>query len=137
MRNMSMQSGSSSGSRRGSAKSNALGDSKSSTKQYYHVQIAKLADAFEKQFFSSLQQIEALEVTNNKMQSQSLGEMDPTGNGGKVFQNMTIHKQYLEYNDLKTTLYHRLKRINQWSIVLNITGVISLIYLIVSLFVDK
>ena len=76
-------------------------------------------------------------MTNNKMQSQSLGEMDPTGNGGKVFQNMTIHKQYLEYNDLKTTLYHRLKRINQWSIVLNITGVISLIYLIVSLFVDK
>ena len=61
------------------------GGGKGAEKKYYHVQIAKLADAFEKQFFSSLQQIEALEVTNNKMRSSSLGDMDPEGTGGKVF----------------------------------------------------
>ena len=139
---MSMQSRSSidSNSRRGSGKShNGLSESKNSKqgeKRYYHVQIGKLADAFEKQFFSSIQQIEALEVSNNKMRSQSLGDMDPQGSGGKVFQNMTIHKQYLEYHELKNLLQQRLKNINRWSIVLNVTGVISLIYLIVSLFVD-
>jgi len=64
-----------------------------SEKRYYHVQISKLADAFEKQFFASIQQIEALEMNkNNQLRSQSLGEMDSNGKGSKVFQNMTIHK---------------------------------------------
>jgi len=52
-----------------------------------------------------------------------------------VFQNITIHKQFIEYNELKESLNRQLALITRWSAFLNLVGVTYLIYLTVSLFV--
>ena len=54
-----------------------------------------------------------------------------------VFENMTIHKQYTEYNEIKDLMYARLKSVNTMSSVLMIIGVVYMIYLTVSIFLDE
>ena len=63
--------------------------------------------------------------------------MDPNGKGIKVLESMTIHKQYLEYNELKALMHHKIKMVNRWSLLLNIIGLVSFIYLIITLILDK
>ena len=50
---------------------------------------------------------------------------------------MTIHKQYTEYNEIKDLMYARLKSVNTMSSVLMIIGVVYMIYLTVSIFLDE
>ena len=54
-----------------------------------------------------------------------------------VFENMTIHKQYVEYNDIKDTMAARLKSVNNMSTVHMIIGVVYMIYLVVSIFLES
>ena len=49
---------------------------------------------------------------------------------------MTIHKQYLEYHEIKDLMFHRLKMLNRWSVVMNVLGITSLVYLVISLFAN-
>ena len=49
---------------------------------------------------------------------------------------MTIHKQYLEYHELKALMYHRIELVNKWAFLLNIVAVVSLIYIVITLFID-
>ena len=62
--------------------------------------------------------------------------MDPSSSGSNLLHGLTIHKQYLEYHELKSLMEHRLKLVNRWALLLNFLGVASLIYIIVTLFVD-
>ena len=40
-------------------------------------------------------------MRDNQMRSQSLDQLTPGGKGSKVLESMTIHKQYVEYNQMK------------------------------------
>ena len=50
--------------------------------------------------------------------------------------NMTIHKQFYEYHDLKNLMYAQLKFVNTMGILSMCLGMTYMIYLTISLFVD-
>ena len=64
--------------------------------------VEKLADAFEAQFFQNVKALEENKDTNQSkrmldgMMSDSTVSFIP--DESKFFENMTIHKQYLEYS---------------------------------------
>ena len=70
------------------------------------------------------------------MRSHSVDQFDSSNPGSKVLNGMTIHKQYLEYNELKALMYHRIKLVNQWAFLLNLIAIITLIYIVITLFLD-
>ena len=49
---------------------------------------------------------------------------------------MTIHKQYTEYHDLKHDLFARISRINKSAGIILIIGVVYLVFLTISLFIE-
>ena len=67
----------------------------------------------------------------------SFSAIDADGKPKRVFQSITICRQYEEYTGLKTKVYSNLKTANCLSLVLLIIGVIFTIYLAISLFVDR
>lgn len=73
-------------------------------------------------------------MSNNKMRSQSLDQMDPGGSGSKVLESMTIHKQYLEYHELKAQVFLLVAKVNRCSVVLSVFGVIFFSVLLVFIF---
>lgn len=65
---------------------------------------------------------------------------DATAGEGKpkrAFEAMTIHKQYAEYHDLKDDMYTQLRSVNKYSTLLILIGVLYLVYLTISIFVEN
>ena len=61
--------------------------------------------------------------------------LDENGKAKRIFENMTIYKQYVEYHALKSSLYESLKSVNRLSKVIMTIGVIYLLFLTVSCFI--
>ena len=112
------------------------------------MQLSKLAEAFENQFFTSIEQIEALDSTMStrktsmvsmtvKDDGSKLGPLDAKGSPRRVFENMTIYKQYMEYHQLKSSLYDSLNGVNRLSKVVMVIGVAYLLFLTVSCFIGQ
>ena len=66
-----------------------------------------------------------------------LPEFDAEGKPRRVFENMTIHKQYYEYHSLKNLMYSQLKCINILGLVAMALGMAYMIYLTISLFLPS
>jgi hypothetical protein len=66
-----------------------------------------------------------------------LPALDANGNPKRVFENMTIYKQYSEYHTLKDSLYAALKGVNRLSKVIMAIGVAYLLFLTVSCFIGE
>lgn len=64
-----------------------------------------------------------------------LPALDENGKAKRIFENMTIYKQYVEYHDLKRSLFDSLKSINRLSKVVMSIGVAYLLFLTVSCFI--
>ena len=62
---------------------------------------------------------------------------DSNGKPKRVFENMTIYKQYVEYHALKDSLYASLRLVNTLSKIIMAIGVTYLLYLTVSCFVKE
>ena len=71
------------------------------------------------------------------MAHQSLPAKDSNGKPKRVFENMTIYKQYVEYHALKDSLYASLRLVNTLSKIIMAIGVTYLLYLTVSCFVKE
>jgi len=59
---------------------------------------------------------------------------DENGKPLRVFESMTIYKQYYEYNAIKETMYSQIKNVNRFANVHMVCGVIYLLFLILSCF---
>lgn len=108
------------------------------------MQLSKLAEAFENQFFASIEQMDALDysITNGRNSSSvvmsladRLPALDENGKTKRIFENMTIYKQYVEYHALKSSLHDSLKSVNRLSKVIMSIGVTYLLFLTVSCFI--
>ena len=66
-----------------------------------------------------------------------LPALDENGKAKRVFENMTIYKQYVEYHALKKSLYDSLKTVNRLSKVVMGIGVTYLLFLTVSCFIGS
>ena len=75
-------------------------------------------------------------AAQRRADSDALPELDDNGKPKRVFQNMTIHKQYYEYHELKNLMYAQLRFVNLMGVVLMCIGMAYMIYLTISLFVD-
>ena len=71
------------------------------------------------------------------MAHYSLPALDANGKPKRVFENMTIYKQYVEYHALKDSLHASLRLINTLSKIIMVIGVTYLLYLTVSCFVKE
>ena len=71
------------------------------------------------------------------MSQNQLPALDVNGKPRRVFENMTIYKQYVEYHDLKDSLFNSLKSVNRLSKVIMAIGVAYLLYLTVSCFIGE
>ena len=71
------------------------------------------------------------------MAHNSLPALDANGKPKRVFENMTIYKQYVEYHALKDSLHASLRLINTLSKIIMVIGVTYLLYLTVSCFVKE
>ena len=69
--------------------------------------------------------------------ADALPELDDNGKPKRVFQNMTIHKQYFEYHEMKNLMYAQLRFVNNMGLAVMILGMAYVIYLTISLFVDN
>lgn len=69
--------------------------------------------------------------------ADALPELDHNGKPKRVFQNMTIHKQYFEYHEMKNLMYAQLRFVNNMGLAVMILGMAYVIYLTISLFVDN
>ena len=76
-------------------------------------------------------------AAQRRADSDALPELDDNGKPKRVFQNMTIHKQYYEYHELKDLMYAQLRFVNNMGLVVMILGMAYVIYLTISLFVDS
>ena len=63
--------------------------------------------------------------------------LDSSDKPKRVFENMTIYKQYAEYHALKDSLYASLRLVNTLSKIVMAVGVTYLLYLTVSCFVKE
>ena len=71
------------------------------------------------------------------MAHSQLSTLDKDGKPKRVFENMTIYKQYVEYHDLKDSLYKSLRSVHNLSKIIMALGVAYLLYLTVSCFVAE
>ena len=58
------------------------------------------------------------------------------GKTKRVFENMTIHKQFNEYHELKETLFSQISSVNCFASFHIILGVVYMMFLTVSIFAD-
>ena len=70
------------------------------------------------------------------MAHQSLSAKDNNDKPKRIFENMTIYKQYVEYHALKDSLHTSLRLVNTLSKIIMAIGVTYLLYLTVSCFVE-
>ena len=64
-----------------------------------------------------------------------LPALNENGKAKRIFENMTIYKQYVEYHELKNSLFQTLKTVNRLSKVIMTIGVFYLLFLTVSCFI--
>ena len=76
-------------------------------------------------------------AAQRRADADALPELDHNGKPKRVFQNMTIHKQYYEYHELKDLMYAQLRFVNNMGLAVMILGMAYVIYLTISLFVDS
>ena len=69
------------------------------------------------------------------MSQNQLPALDNNGKPKRVFENMTIYKQYVEYHGLKDSLYESLQIVNTLSKLIMVIGVTYLLFLTVSCFI--
>lgn len=95
--------------------------------------IVKLADAFEAQFFQSVKGLE-----EDKSEEQDFGRKNSMTSfmhdESRFFENMTIHKQYKEYTQIKKQTFDLVKDINRWSNYFLIGGIVYALALFSMLF---
>lgn len=119
------------------------------------MQIRKLAEAFENQFFNNIQQMEALEMGVRQSMTRSTSQLSTITDGAagqcntfdgnqleengkpkRTFENMTIHRQYMEYNAIKQRVLGGVKCVKWLAVTLITIGVLLLFYLVISMFVS-
>lgn len=69
--------------------------------------------------------------------ASTTSETDSSGKPKRVFESMTIHKQYVEYHALKDSVYAQVSSLNRYSTVLITIGIVYMIYLTVSIFIQQ
>ena len=99
--------------------------------------ISKLATAFERQFFSSIQEINTKDDKKLNIKSDKLDQLDKDGNPKHIFDDISLYRQYHEYNELKILMYSRLAQINCFSGLFIGIGAVYLIFLTISLFISN
>ena len=95
--------------------------------------ITKLADAFEAQFFQTVKMLEETDKDSNNSKRANSRESF-LAEESKFFENMTIHKQYQEYAQIKKHTFELVKSVNKWSTLFLLAGILYGLFMFMMLF---